>query len=139
MSRLNCFLCPLVLSWLAGCHTGPETALNQNASPPVAKVAPKALTEHNHARIDPYYWLKERENPEVVDYLNRENRYLSNTLAHTEKLQKELFDLRFKASAESLSNPSRIRAIRRDVARIRTLVRQRELGGAAASPAQSRK
>ena len=46
-------------------------------------------------------------------------------------LQKELFDLRFKSSAEALSNPSRISAIRRDVARIRTLLRQRELGQAA--------
>lgn len=46
-------------------------------------------------------------------------------------LQKELFELRFKSSAEALSNPSRISAIRRDVARIRTLIRQRELGTAA--------
>ena len=49
-------------------------------------------------------------------------------------LQKELFDLRFKSSAEALSNPSRISAIRRDVARVRTLLRQRELGQAAAQP-----
>ena len=48
-------------------------------------------------------------------------------------LQKELFDLRFKSSAEALSNPSRISAIRRDVARIRTLLRQRELGQARAT------
>jgi large subunit ribosomal protein L29 len=54
-------------------------------------------------------------------------------------LQKELFDLRFKSSAEALSNPSRIRAIRHDVARIRTLLRQRELGPAGRAPAQTRK
>lgn len=54
-------------------------------------------------------------------------------------LQKELFDLRFKSSAEALSNPSRIRAIRRDVARIRTLIRQREAGQAASVPAPTRK
>ena len=54
-------------------------------------------------------------------------------------LQKELFDLRFKSSAEALSNPSRISAIRRDVARIRTLLRQRELGQAGRAPAQTRK
>ena len=54
-------------------------------------------------------------------------------------LQKELFDLRFKSSAEALSNPSRIRAIRRDVARIRTLIRQRAAGQAAAVPARTRK
>jgi large subunit ribosomal protein L29 len=49
-------------------------------------------------------------------------------------LQKELFDMRFKSSAEGLSNPSRISAIRRDVARIRTLIRERELGLRGAQP-----
>ncbi|MGQ0552162.1 MAG: 50S ribosomal protein L29 [Planctomycetota bacterium] len=42
-------------------------------------------------------------------------------------LQKELFDLRFKSSSEGLAKPSRIRAIRREVARLRTLLREREL------------
>jgi large subunit ribosomal protein L29 len=54
-------------------------------------------------------------------------------------LQKELFDLRFKASAEALSNPSRISAIRRDVARIRTLLRQRQPGAAGGAPTPTRK
>jgi large subunit ribosomal protein L29 len=49
-------------------------------------------------------------------------------------LQRELFDLRFKSSAEGLSNPSRIRTIRHEVARIRTLLRQRELGIHGAQP-----
>jgi large subunit ribosomal protein L29 len=49
-------------------------------------------------------------------------------------LQRELFDLRFKSSAEGLSNPSRIRLIRHDVARIRTLLRERELGLRGAKP-----
>ena len=53
-------------------------------------------------------------------------------------LQKELFDLRFKSSAEALSNPSRISAIRRDVARIHTLLREREAGPVAAT-ARTRK
>ncbi len=43
-------------------------------------------------------------------------------------LEKELFELRFKASAEDISNPSRIRQIRKDIARIKTLLRERELG-----------
>ena len=49
-------------------------------------------------------------------------------------LQRELFDLRFKSSAEGLSNPSRIRIIRHEVARIRTLLRERELGIHGAQP-----
>jgi len=49
-------------------------------------------------------------------------------------LERELFDLRFKASAEGLANPSRIRAIRREVARMHTLVRERELSIRGSSP-----
>ena len=46
----------------------------------------------------------------------------------TSTLGRELFDLRFKSSSEGLANPSRIRTIRREIARIRTLLRERELG-----------
>ena len=44
------------------------------------------------------------------------------------ELQKELFDLRFKSSAEGIANPSRISEIRREIARIKTLLRERQLG-----------
>jgi len=42
-------------------------------------------------------------------------------------LQKELFNLRFKSSSEGLANPSRISVLRRDIARINTLLRERKL------------
>jgi len=42
--------------------------------------------------------------------------------------QKELFELRFKSSSEGLSNPSRIRQLRREIARIKTLLHERHLG-----------
>ena len=42
-------------------------------------------------------------------------------------LKKELFDMRFQSTTEKLTNPSRISAIRKDIARIHTIVRQREL------------
>lgn len=43
------------------------------------------------------------------------------------ELERELFDLRFKSSSEGLANPSRISALRRDIARINTLLRERQL------------
>jgi large subunit ribosomal protein L29 len=42
-----------------------------------------------------------------------------------EQRARELFDLRFKSSSEGLSNPSRIAALRRDIARMKTLLRER--------------
>lgn len=59
--------------------------------PPVAKIIPKSLEKHGHVRIDNYYWLNERENPEVIDYLNKENEYYQKETAHTKKFQEELF------------------------------------------------
>jgi oligopeptidase B len=59
--------------------------------PPVAKIVPKTLEKHGDKRIDNYYWLNERENPEVIDYLNQENEYYQKSTAHTKPLQDDLF------------------------------------------------
>ena len=42
---------------------------------PVAEKIEKELTLHGHTRIDPYYWLRERDDPRVIEYLNAENEY----------------------------------------------------------------
>jgi len=49
--------------------------------PPVAKKNNKELTAHDHTRIDPYYWLNDRENQEVINYLEEENAYTSTLVA----------------------------------------------------------
>jgi oligopeptidase B len=59
---------------------------------PVAIKIPKELTLHNHTRVDNYFWLNDRENPEVIAYLEAENKYSKEQLKNTEGLQKELFD-----------------------------------------------
>lgn len=63
-----------------------------NNMPPVAKKIAKELEIHNHTRIDNYYWLKERGEKEVEDYLHAENKYTKGQLEHTEQFQKDLFD-----------------------------------------------
>ncbi|MDG1821813.1 MAG: S9 family peptidase [Flavobacteriaceae bacterium] len=60
-------------------------------TPPDAKINKKELTAHGDTRIDPYYWMNDREDPEVIQYLEDENAYTQAVLAPTEKLQKELF------------------------------------------------
>ena len=59
---------------------------------PIAKVIPKKLKKHNDIRIDNYFWLNERENPEVIDYLNQENAYYKSKTAHTKDFQQQLFE-----------------------------------------------
>ncbi len=46
------------------------------------------------------------------------------------ELSEELFDLRMKSAYEELENPARIRQLRRDLARLKTIQRERELAGA---------
>ena len=58
---------------------------------PVAQKIPKELTIHDDIRIDDYYWLNQRENPEVINYLNSENAYTEQEMAHTKAFQEELF------------------------------------------------
>ena len=59
--------------------------------PQVAK-KPKELKIHDDVRVDNYYWLNEKENPEVIDYLNAENAYTKQMMQHTEGFQKDLFE-----------------------------------------------
>ncbi|MEC9376470.1 MAG: S9 family peptidase [Candidatus Neomarinimicrobiota bacterium] len=67
------------------------TTFNHTPSPPVAKMIPKDVTIHDDKRIDPYYWLKERDTKPVLDYLNAENNYTIKQMKHTERLQDELY------------------------------------------------
>ena len=60
--------------------------------PPVAKIVPRKLEAHGTLREDPYYWLNQREDPEVITYLEAENAYTRSVMAHTEQLQETLFE-----------------------------------------------
>jgi len=60
--------------------------------PPIAKKIPKELTIHDHKRIDNYYWLNQRDSPEVIDYLNAENDYTKAVMKDTEELQENLYN-----------------------------------------------
>ena len=59
---------------------------------PIAKKVPQELTIHNDVRIDNYYWLNDKNNPEVIDYLNAENAYTKQMTGHTQEFQKSLFE-----------------------------------------------
>mgnify|MGYP001124777915 CR=1 FL=1 len=60
--------------------------------PPVAEKIKKELTLHGDMRIDNYYWLNERENPKVIEYLKAENEYKEAVMKHTETLQENLYN-----------------------------------------------
>ncbi|WP_319481005.1 S9 family peptidase [uncultured Draconibacterium sp.] len=74
--------------------------------PPIAKKMMKELTIHGHTRVDNYYWMNERENPEVIAHLEAENAYKDVVMKHTEPLQKKLFEeIKSKIKPENKSVP----------------------------------
>lgn len=58
---------------------------------PKAKKIPKKLEIHGDIRVDDYYWLDDRENKEVIAYLEAENSYYKEMTSHTKDFQEELF------------------------------------------------
>lgn len=86
------FLSLILISSLFSCDTKTQKSMSELPNAPIAKQIPKNLTMHDDVRVDEFYWLNDRENPEVIDYLNKENDYYDAHTAHTKKFQTELFD-----------------------------------------------
>lgn len=66
--------------------------LEKDTQAPKAKKIAKKLEKHGDVRIDNYFWMNQREDPEVISYLNAENEYNDKMTAHTKKFQQELFE-----------------------------------------------
>jgi len=61
-------------------------------APPVAKKVPKTTDINGRELVDNYYWLRDKQNPEVAAYLQAENAYTDAVMKPTEGLQKKLYD-----------------------------------------------
>jgi len=61
------------------------------ARPPVVPQRPQVLEAHGDRRVDPYYWLRDKENPEVIAYLEAENAYADAAMADTAELRDRLY------------------------------------------------
>jgi oligopeptidase B len=61
------------------------------ATPPVAAVKNHSVTLHGDTRVDPYFWLAEKKNPEVIAYLEAENAYTAAVMKPLEARQESLY------------------------------------------------
>ncbi|RAL20118.1 oligopeptidase B [Lujinxingia litoralis] len=92
LHRLQVLGTTLALS-LAACATTPATT-PASQTLPGAPVAPRVdtLTEiHGRTLVDPYAWLRDRDNPDTIAYLEAENAYAASAMAHTAELQETLY------------------------------------------------
>lgn len=72
-------------------QTATITMQSDFPAPPVAAIKPVTFNEPGGERTDNYYWLKEKENPEVIAYLEAENAYCDTVMKSTLPLQEKLF------------------------------------------------
>ena len=73
-------------------NAAPTAEATAMKTPPLAVQKPHTHTEHGVERPDPFHWLRERENPEVVAYLEAENDFSADQTKHLEGFRKHLFD-----------------------------------------------
>ncbi len=81
---------------LASCHVNKEevsiTKQSDFPAPPVAQVIPDTFYNFGQERIDPYYWIRDRGNPEIIDYLAKENSYTDTVMSSTKALQETIYN-----------------------------------------------
>jgi len=74
--------------------------------PPVAKTIPKTDTTHGDVRVDDYAWLREKDSPDVLAYLEAENAYTDAVTAPTAPLQETLYqEMKGRIQETDLSVP----------------------------------
>lgn len=80
-----------------------------NALPPKAKKIPRKTTVHGNELEDAYFWMRERDNPEVIEYLEAENAYTKEVMKDTEALQEKLYkEMLARIKETDLSVPVRL-------------------------------
>ncbi|WP_106794112.1 S9 family peptidase [Aquimarina sp. Aq78] len=82
----------LSLIFATSCKKNTMTTLDSKVQPPIVAKKPTNLEKHDDVRVDNYFWLNDRENQEVIDYLEQENTYNDKMTAHTKKFQTDLFE-----------------------------------------------
>ena len=89
------FLAVLFTLLATACNPQKETKILKQSdfpTPPVAEVKPDTFAEFSNQRIDNYYWLRDKTDPKVIDYLNAENAYTDTVMSSTTELQETIYD-----------------------------------------------
>ena len=82
----------LTLIFATACKKDKPMKTTDKILAPTAEKKPKTLEKHGDVRVDNYYWLNEKDNEEVIDYLERENDYYNKMTSDTKEFQKSLFE-----------------------------------------------
>ena len=81
----------------------------EQITPPLAERRPIERTHHGDTFVDDYEWLRDKESPDTLAYLEAENAYTEARTAHLEGLRDELFgEIKARTQETDLTVPSRI-------------------------------
>ena len=85
------------------------TPMVVDANPPQAPEKPHEIQELGHIRDDPFFWLRDKRNPDVLKYLEAENRYTEKTLKRSRYFEEALYkEMRARIKEDDRSVPERI-------------------------------
>jgi oligopeptidase B len=84
----------------------PIVTVESGLRPPVARTDPRVSTVHGETRVDDYFWLRDRGDPQAIAYLEAENSFTTTVMRHTEALQERLYqEMRTRIKEADLSVP----------------------------------
>ena len=89
------FLAVLFVLLATACNPQKENKVLKQSdfpTPPVAEVKPDTFVEFDQQREDNYYWMRDKTDPKVIEYLNAENAYTDTVMASTKDLQKTIYN-----------------------------------------------
>ncbi|HMP99335.1 MAG TPA: S9 family peptidase [Cyclobacteriaceae bacterium] len=100
----------ILIVFAAACTVKEQEFKRPEVATPIAAKQPKELvSKHGDVRIDNYYWLNDREDQNVIDYLTAENNYLDTMMAHTRDFQEALFnEMRGRIKEDDSSVPYKL-------------------------------
>ena len=96
----------IILILMSGCTEKRIMNQEEEFDPPKAKIKGYQHKTHNDIRVDEFYWLNNPDDPEVIDYLDRENDYFKNSTKHLKSLENKLFsEMRSRIKEDDSSVP----------------------------------
>ncbi len=98
----------LFLSMTAMAQTSSPVLSASAGTPPAAKRVPKEMVNHGDKRVDDYFWLREKDDPETLPYLRKENEYMEAMLQPLQPLREQIYnELKSREIESDASVPER--------------------------------
>ncbi len=69
-----------------------NSMFNKDIKPPKAEKKPKEITIHDDTRVDNYFWIRDKENQDVIKHIEAENKYTEEMMRDTKILQEKIYE-----------------------------------------------